>query len=166
MSGLPGMGDALLEPEEGDTAASEFRRRRQIREQVQRRAFQVSARDRVHLATRIRRHQDVVFHPGQWVFVRRRVHRTTTKSDHLGARRDRWCGPGVVVMQNAHTVYVSVRARLWKCSVDQVRHASEEEELGCTILQDPQWRVITELFREAGPLQWTWSLRGHHHLRP
>lgn len=32
--------------------------------------------------------------------------------------RSRWVGPGVVILQNGHTVYVAVRSRLWKCNVD------------------------------------------------
>ena len=47
--------------------------------------------------------------------------------------RARWTGPGVIVLQVGHTVYVSMRARLWKCNSDQLRAATHYESVGAAL---------------------------------
>ena len=51
--------------------------------------------------------------------------------------RDRWVGPGVVVLSNNGTVYVGMRTRLWRCSSDQLRPALPSEVLGRELATDP-----------------------------
>ena len=61
-------------------------------------------------------------------------------------QRDRWVGPGVVLMQHGNTVWIAMRARLWKCSTEQVRHATSLESRGAEIMNDP---AVQQLIREA-----------------
>ena len=77
-------------------------------------------------------HQDRHWAPGQWVYVFRRAR--PSQELHL---RDRWVGPGVVVLSNNGTVYVGMRTRLWRCSSDQLRPALPSEVLGRELATDP-----------------------------
>ena len=60
--------------------------------------------------------------------------------------RDRWCGPGVVILQEKGTVWVGVKNRIWKCNPDQVRGATNPEALGAELLQREH---LSKLLREA-----------------
>ena len=51
-------------------------------------------------------------------------------------------GPGIVIMQNGHTVYVAVRSRLWKCNTDQLRPASQTEEMAMQVIASRQYRDL------------------------
>lgn len=44
-------------------------------------------------------------------------------------------GPGLVILQAGHTVYVSMRSRLWKCNSDQLRAATHYEALGASLTE-------------------------------
>ena len=70
--------------------------------------------------------------PGQWVYVFRRA-----KPGNDLHPRDRWVGPGVVILSNNHTTYVGMRSRLWRCSADQLRPALPAEVLGMEVASDP-----------------------------
>ena len=50
--------------------------------------------------------------------------------------RSRWSGPGLVLQQSGHTVWVSMRARLLKCNSDQIRSATHEESIGAELLKE------------------------------
>ena len=52
-------------------------------------------------------------------------------------------------MQSLHTVWVSIRARLWKCSVDQVRYAIEEQVRCISTLKVRRLKVLHALQRLA-----------------
>eukprot|EP00959_Pyramimonas_sp_CCMP1952_P450421 9430939-Pyramimonas_sp.AAC.1 len=68
--------------------------------------------------------------------------RATSRADNLGRRRDGWAGPGAVVLAEGGAVWVAMRARLWKCSAEQLRLASAGEEFGIQISQSPQWQDL------------------------
>eukprot|EP00959_Pyramimonas_sp_CCMP1952_P267037 5583242-Pyramimonas_sp.AAC.1 len=78
------------------------------------------AREKISRASRARGPAPREFSPGQWVYVWRRMTRSSSRADALGRRRDGWCGPGAVVLAQGGTVWVAVRARLWKCSAEQL----------------------------------------------
>ena len=80
--------------------------------------------------------------PGQWVFVRRRF--AGTGQGHV--TRCRWTGPGLVLMQSGHTVWVSMRARLLKYNSDQLRPASHDEAIGAELQKSGD---IKELLDQA-----------------
>lgn len=48
----------------------------------------------------------------------------------MGLQRDRWIGPGLVILQEGRMVWVGMGRRTWKCNVDQVRAATHPEALG------------------------------------
>jgi len=83
--------------------------------------------------------------------------------------RSRWVGPGMVVLQRGGTVWVAMRSRLWKCSADQVRPASADEEAATALLQDPTFQELwkqannnantgaVDVHREGPPPEEAWS---------
>eukprot|EP00971_Amphidinium_carterae_P159205 3156369-Amphidinium_carterae.2 len=85
-------------------------------------------------------HKDQVFSPGQWVFVWRKVQ--ATHRVHMSHRAGSWRGPGLVILQQGHTAYVSMRSRLWRCNVDQLRSAGSAEMLGAELVQGGQLRDL------------------------
>jgi len=129
------LSDQFPEAAEVDTVAAEFARRQRIRQEARRRLFSLEASRKLAAASRSARHRDRTFSRGQWVYVWRRASRTASGKE-LGLQRDRWVGPGLVVLQAGHTVWVAMRARLWKCSSEQVRLASHPEALGAELLDD------------------------------
>eukprot|EP00959_Pyramimonas_sp_CCMP1952_P058155 1214101-Pyramimonas_sp.AAC.1 len=68
----------------------------------------------------------------------------SSRADALGRRRAGWTGPGAVVLAEGGTVWVAVRARLWKCSAEQIRLASPEEEYGLQLAEDPRWQDLLQ----------------------
>eukprot|EP00959_Pyramimonas_sp_CCMP1952_P195397 4085965-Pyramimonas_sp.AAC.1 len=133
-------------PAHQDPAGAEFSRAQAIRTTARRLAMEVYSREKISRASRARTPVPRSLVPGQWVFVWRHFSRTSLRGDSLGKRRDGWAGPGVVVLAEGTTIWVAMRTRLWKCSVEQVRLASSDEELGIQIAQSPQW---AELLRQA-----------------
>lgn len=45
-----------------------------------------------------------------------------------------WTGPGLVVACHGSTVFAAMRARLWKCAIEQIRPASITEQLGAIVI--------------------------------
>ena len=129
---LHGMQDAYSDPMEVDEAAGEYRRRHQIRERGRQLAMQQDSKDAIQIARKSAVHQSRNWYPGQWVYVYRRAR--ANQELHL---RDRWVGPGVIVLVNNNTIYVGMRTRLWRCSAEQVRPALSSEILGKELASDP-----------------------------
>ena len=90
--------DQSPEAMEVDSVAAEFTRRQQIRQEARRLLFASEAGRKLAAATRAARHQDRQFSKGQWVYVWRRASRTHAGNE-LGLQRDRWVGPGLVLLQ-------------------------------------------------------------------
>ena len=144
-----GLADLHADPLDGDTPAAEFSKRFQIRQKARERAIQHDARDRVARAGRAKRHEIKNWNVGQWVYVWRQAApsvRSTTSQILLP--RSRWVGPGTVVLQHGSTVWVQVRARLWKCDTRQLRPALREEILGVQLAQESDLR---ELLQSVSP---------------
>ena len=129
---LQGCLDAHDDPLQVDEAAGEFRRRFKIRERARQLALQQDAKEAVKQSSKAAVHQDRHWAPGQWVYVYRRAR--ANQELHL---RDRWVGPGVIVLVNNNTIYVGVRSRLWRCAAEQVRPALPSEILGKELASDP-----------------------------
>ena len=127
-----GLQDAFSDPMEVDEAAGEYRRRFKIRERARQLALQQDSKEAMQGATKAATHQNRVWLPGQWVYVFRRAR--ANQELHL---RDRWVGPGVVVLSNNNTVYVGMRSRLWRCSAEQLRPALPSEIMGKDLASDP-----------------------------
>ena len=76
---------------------------------------------------------DIVYSPGQWVFVwRTRRARAGVESDHDG--KARWVGPGTVLTSSGGSVFVLMGVKLWKGSPAQVRHVARDEAAGAELL--------------------------------
>ena len=147
--GEAGLRELHLDPTEADSAAAEFARQHAVRQRARELAMREMSRDRVMRASHAPEHRDRQFAEGQWVYVWRRAR---SRADHLVAR-SRWTGPGAVVLQRGHTVYVAMRARLWKCNADQLRPATRSEQWAGDLLRQPEMRPLQQAAR-AG-------LRGH-----
>ena len=132
----PGWQDILCDPTEMDTAASEFKKSHEIRQRARRLAMEQASREKVRDASKPPLHKHRVWTAGQWVLVWR--------LSKAGNGRHRWVGPGLVILQNGHTVYVAMRSRLWKCNVDQLRPATQTEELGMEVIQSMQYKDLLQ----------------------
>ena len=139
--GLAGISDQLEDPLEVDTASGEFRRRFHIREQARQLAMEQASKEAINRAVKAAPHQARTWAPGQWVYVFRRG-----RPNQELHPRDRWCGPGVVVLANNRTIYVAMRTRLWRCAPEQLRAALPAEILGREIASDPG---LSELLRQV-----------------
>ena len=91
-----------------DRAATQFARAHRIRQRARELCVQHTSENKIRLASRGRLHQQRQWALGQWVFVWRK--HAGSGQGHL--TRSRWVGPGIVVLQAGHTVYVSMRSRL------------------------------------------------------
>eukprot|EP00435_Cladocopium_sp_Y103_P028637 s478_g7.t1 len=129
---LHGLQDAYEDPMEVDEAAGEYRRRHQIRERARQLAMEQSSKEAVRGAQHAAHQQPRKWNPGQWVYVFRRA--KANQELHL---RNRWVGPGLVVLDNNGTTYVAMRSRLWRCSSSQLRAALPSEILGKDLASDP-----------------------------
>ena len=134
----PGWADVLCDPTELDTAAAEFRRAHRIREQAKRLAMETVSKEKLREASKPPLHKYRTWTAGQWVLVWRMAQ---------GSDRARWVGPGLVILQNGHTVYVAMRSRLWKCNTDQLRPATSTEELGMQVILSDQYRDLLQQMR-------------------
>ena len=123
------------DPSEMDTPAFEFKRASQIRDRAKQLAMEHASREKLRDAAKPPLHRHRIWNPGQWVLVWRIA---------VGGERSRWVGPGLVILQNGHTVYVAMRSRLWKCNSDQLRPATPTEELGMQVLSSEQYRDLLQ----------------------
>eukprot|EP00439_Symbiodinium_sp_Y106_P068096 s466_g11.t1 len=103
----------------------------QIRQRARELMFEKEAREKLQRAARAPRHVDQQYAPGEWVYVFRR-----------GPLRAGWSAPGLVLLHHGTTVWVAMRARLWKCNVDQVRPASSTEALGVEVVNSLQYQDL------------------------
>ena len=132
----PGWDEVLCDATEGDTATAEFRRSHRIREKARKLAMENTCREKVREASKPPLHRHRSWAAGQWVMIWRTSKTATVRS--------RWVGPGLVILQTGHTVYVAVRSRLWKCNVDQLRPANEMEELGMQVVESRQYQELLQ----------------------
>ena len=131
----PGWSDILCDPNELDTAGLEFKRTHQIRECAKKMAMEKTSREKMREASRPPLHKYRTWSAGQWVLVWRIA---------TGGERARWIGPGLVILQNGHTVYVAMRSRLWKCNSDQLRPANSTEELAMQVITSEQYKDLLQ----------------------
>ncbi len=123
---------------DGDTPAATFAKAYKIRARARELCFKYQAKEKIRLSGNQRKHTQRSWSIGQWVYVWRRV--SGSSAGHL--TRSRWTGPGVVVLQAGHTVWVSMRSRLWKCNSDQLRPATHYESVGADIAHSDELRDI------------------------
>ena len=129
--GLMALNDMQDDPSGSDQATAEFRKRMMIRERARQAIMSQASREAVQRAVKASTHHSRDFRAGQWVYVFRRGR----PGDPLHPR-DRWVGPGLIILANNSTVYVGMRTRLWRCSPEQLRMAHPCEELGYHLAHD------------------------------
>ena len=98
----PGWDDIHLDPYDQDTPAAEFSRAHLIRRRAGELCIAQNSKDKIRLSGKGKRHPQRTWSKGQWVFVWRRT--PGIPSGHI--TRSRWTGPGLVVLQQGHTVWV------------------------------------------------------------
>lgn len=126
---VAGLDDASVDPFMADSPAAEFARSHQIRQRARELCIASNLKDKVRLSLSQQLRKQKQWAPGQWVYVWRKF--PGTGNGHTA--RARWIGPGLVIMQRTNSVWVSMRARIWKCSSDQLRAASHLETLGAEL---------------------------------
>ena len=114
-----------------------------MRERARELCLKTTAQDKVRLTSTPHKHPQRNWAVGQWVYVWRR--HSGSGNGHL--TRSRWVGPGVVIMQSGHTVWVSMRARLWKCNSDQLRAATHYEAVGADLARAGELQEVIEQVR-------------------
>ena len=124
--------DAYSDPSGLDQAATEFRRKLEIREKARQAAMAQTSKEAFQRAARASTHQSRRWAAGQWVYVFRRG-----RPSNVLHPRDRWCGPGVIVLVSQKGIYVAMRSRLWRCGSEQLRPAHPNEMLGAQMAEDP-----------------------------
>ncbi|CAK9063078.1 unnamed protein product [Durusdinium trenchii] len=133
------------DPYDQDTAASAFTKAHHIRHRARQLCIEATSRDKIKRSSSQRAHKQREWAVGQWVYVWRRF--PGTGQGHL--TRARWTGPGIVVLQAGHTVWVSMRARLWKCNSDQLRPASHHESIGADLSRSGELQDLIRQGRSA-----------------
>ena len=128
-----------------DSAAASFARSHKIRQRARELCIKDAASSRIRLSSKGRLHKQRQWALGQWVYVWRR--HAGSGAGHV--TRARWTGPGVVVLQVGHTVYVSMRARLWKCNSDQLRAATHYESVGAALADTHEMQEILQQSRQG-----------------
>ena len=141
----PGWDDIHLDPYDQDTPAAEFSRAHLIRQRARELCIAQNSKDKIRLSGKGKRHPQRTWSQGQWVFVWRRT--PGIPSGHI--TRLRWTGPGIVVLQQSHTVWVSMRSRLLKCNSDQLRPATHYEELGADLSESQELQDLLKQVRSG-----------------
>ena len=133
--GEVGLADLHADPALENSPAIELARRFHVRHRARQCALERHFRDRISEAMNAKQREQKIWIPGRWVCVWRISTSRSSTSDILPSR-NRWVGPGTVILQSGTTVWVGVRSRLWTCSIDQLRPASKSELLGESIAQE------------------------------
>ena len=106
-------------------------------------------RQKVQRAARAKHRRDLVFIPGELVFVFRMGTGKIKGTSKTGIHKGVWLGPGVVLGTESREhegnvlpcaiVWVVISDRLWRCAPEQVRRASEREHAEETLKQTRPW---------------------------
>ena len=64
--------------------------------------------------------------------------------------RERWVGPGIVILHEGGTVWVVVRGRLFKCNPGHIRLATNPESLGAELLNLQELETLYGHVRGSG----------------
>ena len=121
-----------------DSPAEAFRQSVRIRDHARMLMETHTARERLRSVgkAQFQLHRD-----RQWVYVWRRDLRGA-RDRTGGPSLSRWVGPGLVALQDGTTVWVSKRGRLWKCTREQIREATNHESLGAELLTHDHLRQL------------------------
>ena len=150
---LVGLSDRQQDAVAADEAAASVARQHEIRQGGLASSLLSRCERNLAAANHAPKHRDQNFSRGQWAYVwRRAVDRGNLKGPTV--LRGRWVGPGLVIIQSGHAVWMAMRTRLWKGSTEQLRRATRPEALGAEILDDqelgPLLRIVVQGDYNAG----------------
>ena len=106
-------------------------------------------RQKIQRAQRAKHRKDVVFIPGELVFIWRLGTGKLAGTKKTGLHKGAWIGPGIVLGTESRehegvvfptaVVWVVINDRLWRCAPEQIRRASEREHAEQTLNQVRPW---------------------------
>ena len=88
--------------------------------------------DRIARAGRLRLRPEQEYFRGQWAMLWRNMRQRQEGGSYR--YRERWVGPGIVILHEGNTVWVVVRGRLFKCNPGHLRLVTNLESLGAQLL--------------------------------
>ena len=106
-------------------------------------------RQKIQRAQRAKHRKDVMFIPGELVFIWRLGTGKLAGTKKTGLHKGAWIGPGIVLGTESREhegvvfptaiVWVVINDRLWRCAPEQLRRASEREHAEQTLNQVRPW---------------------------
>ena len=81
--------------------------------------------------------------------LQRKRARSEVDFEDREGRRATWVGPGVVIMVEGANAWLSIRGELWKCALEQLRHATPEEQEARDLLHGDFEDLRVEMTRKA-----------------
>ena len=138
--------DSVNIPRDG----SEAFQKRMAQQVTARRVFEEETlRRKIQQAQRAKHRKDIVFIPGDLVFIWRMGVGKLKGTSKTGVNKGAWIGPGVVLGTESRqtgdrvipcsVIWVVVNDRLWRCAPEQVRRSSERERAEHVLRQARPW---------------------------
>ena len=115
-------------------ASTDVRRALEIRDAALEAFARHNTQEGMKKATRARGRTTNTFTPGEVVYVFRKP--LPRRHDTRTGVKPTWCGPGSVIMVEGPNAWISMRGELWKCALEQVRKATNEEEAALGLLKE------------------------------
>ena len=131
------------------TATGDIQRLLEIRESAMESFIKHSSTEVIRRAGRARPRVKKEFALGEKVFVFRKPLPRKGDLPDAEARKAVWCGPGTVIMSEGPNVWISMRGEMWKCSKEQVRSSTAEEEEAYGLLEEEFRELRNELGRKG-----------------
>lgn len=131
------------------TATDDLQRLLEIREAALESFVKHTSEEVLRRASKARPRVKKEFSLGEKVFVFRKPLPRKGDLPDAEARKAVWCGPGTVIMTEGPNVWISMRGEMWKCSKEQVRSATSEEEEAYGLLEEEFKELRNELGRKG-----------------
>ena len=120
---------------------TDFQRAEEMRASAQKAWAELDSRTRMKRALGARHRIAHNFSEGQLVFVWRQP--------RVGPGK--WIGPGLIILPTAGGCWVNMRGSLWRCSNEQLRPATNDENLGAELVNRYLGEMRWDLQRNKGP---------------
>ena len=131
------------------TATQGMQRMFEIREAAMEGFLKHSSQEVIRKAQKARPRVAREFFIGEKVFVYRKPLPRRGDLPEAEGRKAVWCGPGSVLMTEGPNVWVAMRGEMWKCSKEQLRSATPEEEEAYGLLNEEFKELKAELTRKG-----------------
>ena len=124
-----------------ENPSADFQRAEEMRVAATRAWAALDSRTRMQRSLRARHRTVISFTEGQLVFVWRQP--------RVGPGK--WIGPGLVIIPTAGGCWVNMRGSLWRCANEQLRAATNDENLGAELINRYLGDLRWDLQRNRGP---------------